>query len=112
MEALPPWAEKINQDIDAQIVGTIKQITMPENNKPIDIHVKVKTYLKRTKSLGKERKNLVLKVLDKRQADRLEMLGSKRRVAQDVDYIISLKVVKTINSEWLELITIDSYRDN
>ena len=28
------------------------------------------------------------------------------------DYIISLKVVKTINSEWLELITIDSYRDN
>ena len=62
MEALPPWAEKINQDIDAQIVGTIKQITMPENNKPIDIHVKV-NILKAHQILRKREKKPSIKGL-------------------------------------------------
>ena len=108
LNALPPWAKELEKNIESQAICAIAHIKKSENDATMEIHVKVKRYLSKKKSMVRQEKHeLKIIAIDENLQERVKRLISGDSFTTKSEYIISFRSVSKNNIEWIELTTID-----
>ena len=111
VNALPPWAVELNNNIDGQIIGSILNVETSFDKSSTILYVMVKAHLipinnRETSKDGR----MTIRIYNKGQVERIRSLIIKP-TSEDRDYLISFKTIKRDGVKWFELITIDPYMD-
>ena len=111
VNALPPWAVELNNNIDGQIIGSILNVETSFDKSSTILYVMVKAHLNpiNNRETSKDGK-MTIRIYNKGQVERIKSLVMEP-ISEDSDYIISFKTIKKNGAKWFELITIDPYMD-
>ena len=111
LAALPPWAEELNEKIDGQAIGILKNIKYNEENNKLSMHVEVIQYLNPPDNSREMNSKLIeINVYNERQVEIVKSLSSEKKGTQDNYFLFSYKVMNKGREERFELITIDEYK--
>ena len=111
LNALPPWAVELNNNVDGQIVGKILDFENSFNKESTNLHLIVTAHLNpiNNRDMAKDHM-MTIRVYNKIDVERIKNLIMKP-TSEDRDYLISFKTIKRDGVKWFELITIDPYMD-
>ena len=79
LAALPPWAEELNEKIDGQAIGILKNIKYNEENNKLSMHVEVMQYLNPPDNSREMNSKLIeINVYNEKQVEIVKSLVQKK----------------------------------